>query len=103
MSTPTLRQALSGEKHHHSGTVTFSHQMPDAMLAHPDRKEVIPLIPESILKQDGAKKNDYERNAAKRLLRDLRHEHPHLKLIVSEDALAAMKTKSQKPLLAPAS
>ena len=39
-----------------------------------------------ILKKDGAKKNDCERNAATRLLEDVRREHPHLKLV--EDGLA---------------
>jgi hypothetical protein len=34
-------------------------------------------------------RRDGERNAAKRLLTDLRREHPHLKLIVVEEALAA--------------
>ena len=37
----------------------------------------------------GRSKNDCERNAAKRLLSALRREHPHLKLIVIEDALAS--------------
>ncbi len=60
-----------------------------AVLVHPDCAEVFPLAPEPILKPDGAKKNDCERNAAKRLLTDLRREHPHLKLIVVEDALAS--------------
>jgi hypothetical protein len=39
--------------------------------------------------RDGARKNDCERNAAKRLLADLRRAHPHLKLIVVEDGLAS--------------
>jgi hypothetical protein len=78
-----------GEKHHRDGTITYYHQMLGAVLVHPDHKEVFPLAPEPILKQDGAKKNDCERNAAKRLLLDLRREHPHLKLIVIEDALAS--------------
>ena len=78
-----------GEKHHRNGTVTDYHQMRGAVLVHPDRSEVFPLAPEPILKQDGARKNDCERNAAKRLLSDLRREHPHLKLIVVEDALAS--------------
>jgi len=52
-------------------------------------KEVIPLCPEPILKQDGQTKNDCERNAAKRLLQDTRREHPHLNLIVVEDGLAS--------------
>ena len=37
-------------------------------------------------KKDGARKNDCERNAATRLLEDVRREHPHLKLV--EDGLA---------------
>jgi len=77
------------EKHHHNGITTYYHQMLGAVLVHPDHKEVFPLAPEPILKPDGAKKNDCERNAAKRLLTDLRREHPHLKLIVVEDALAS--------------
>jgi len=35
------------------------------------------------------KKNDCERNAAKRFLTELRREHPHLKLIVIEDGLVS--------------
>lgn len=41
------------------------------------------------MQQDGASKNDCERNASKRLLRELRREHPHMKLIVVEDGLAS--------------
>jgi hypothetical protein len=88
-SSSKVHCAQCGEKHHRNGTVTFYHQMLGSVLVHPDCKEVIPLAPEPILKQDGAKKNDCERNAAKRLLMDLRREHPHLKLIVIEDALAS--------------
>jgi hypothetical protein len=50
---------------------------------------VIPLAPEPIRKQDGDNKNDSERNAAKRMLRRIRKEHPRLKLIVVEDGLAS--------------
>ena len=60
-----------------------------AALIHPDHKEVFPFAPEPIRKEDGAKKNDCERNAAKRLLDDFRCEHPHLKTIAVEDALAS--------------
>ena len=77
------------EKHHRDGTTTYYHQMLGAVLVHPERKEVFPLAPEPILKKDGARKNDCERNAAKRLLADIRREHPHLKLIVLEDGLAS--------------
>ena len=77
------------EKHHRDGRVTWYHQMLGAVLVHPDHKEVFPLAPEPILKQDGSSKNDCERNAAKRLLQALRREHPHMKLIVIEDGLAS--------------
>ena len=77
------------EKHHRDGRVTYYHQILGAVLVHPDQPEVFPLAPEPILKQDGARKNDCERNAAKRFLSELRREHPHLKLIVIEDGLAS--------------
>ena len=76
-------------KHHKDGAVTYYHQMLGAVLVHPDRPNVIPFCPEPIYKQDGAKKNDCERNASKRLLKDLKREHPHLKLIIVEDGLAS--------------
>ena len=77
------------EKHHRDGRITYYHQLLGAVLVHPDHKEVFPLAPEPILKQDGASKNDCERNAARRFLSDTRREHPHMKFIVVEDALAS--------------
>ena len=77
------------EKHHRSGSTTYYHQMLGAALVHPEQKVVIPLAPEPIVKGDGATKNDCERNAAKRLLSDLRREHPHLKILIVEDGLAS--------------
>jgi hypothetical protein len=38
--------------------------MVGAALIHPDRREVIPLLPEPIVQQDGTEKNDCERSAA---------------------------------------
>lgn len=77
------------EKHHHDGEVTYYHQMLGAAIVHPDERVVIPLAPEPIVKGDGNNKNDCERNASKRLLKDFRREHPHLSAIIVEDALAA--------------
>jgi Transposase DDE domain len=77
------------ETHHRNGTVTYRHQMLGAAFIHPDRREVIPLMPEPILKHDGTDKNDCERNAAKRLIVKLRQDHPHLTLIVTEDSLSS--------------
>ena len=76
-------------KKNRAGEITYYHQLLGAVIVHPDQREVIPLAPEPITRQDGATKNDCERNAAKRLLPDIRREHPHLKLLVVEDALAA--------------
>ena len=89
LSSQTIHCAPCAAKHHRNGTTTDYHQMLGAVLVHPDGQDVFPLAPEPILKPDGAKNNNCERNAAKRLLTDLRREHPHLKLIVVEDALAA--------------
>lgn len=72
-----------------TGEITYYHQAIGAVLVHPDQKQVIPLAPEPIVKQDGDTKNDCERNASKRLLHKIREEHPHLKLIVVEDGLAS--------------
>ena len=78
------------EKHHKKdGSVSYYHQMLGAVIAHPDFKEVIPICPEPIMKEDGATKNDCERNATERLLRDFRREHPHLPVILAEDALSS--------------
>ena len=76
-------------KEHKDGTKTYYHQMLGAAIVHPDFREVFALPPEPIMRSDGDTKNDCERNAAKRLLRDVRREHPHLKLMVVEDGLAS--------------
>lgn len=72
-----------------TGTITYEHQMLGAVIVHPDIREVIPLAPEPIQKQDGSTKNDCERNAARRLLDKIRRQHPRLKLIVVEDGLSS--------------
>jgi hypothetical protein len=74
---------------HPEEQVTYYHNMFCAAIVHPDKKVVLPLAPEPIMKTDGATKNDCERNASKRLYADARREHPHLKFIVVEDSLAS--------------
>jgi hypothetical protein len=76
-------------KNHSDGRITYSHQLLGATLVHPDLKEVIPLAPEPIIQQDGQTKNDCERNATRRWLKQFRQEHPRLPIIVVEDALSA--------------
>jgi hypothetical protein len=76
-------------KQSRSGVVTYSHAVVGAAIVHPDRREVIPLCPEPIIRQDGQTKNDCERNATRRLLARVRKEHAHLGFIVIEDGLSS--------------
>jgi Transposase DDE domain len=88
-SSPKIHCSSCLVKRHRGGGVTYSHQLLGATLVHPDLKEVIPLAPEPIIQQDGHTKNDCERNATRRWLKQFRQEHPHLPIIVVEDALSA--------------
>jgi len=75
-------------KDHFNGKHTYYHNMMGGAIVHPDRREVVPFCPEPIRLQDGMSKNDCEQMASRRQLRVLRKEHPHLKIIVIQDALA---------------
>lgn len=88
-SSTTIHCDSCLQNEHRNGSVTYYHQMLAAAIIHPDFREVIPLMPEPIVKQDGRKKNDCERNAAKRFITTLRQDHPHLKCIITEDALSS--------------
>ncbi len=88
-SSKTIYCASCLQKTHRNGSITYYHQMLGAAIIHPDMREVIPLMPEPIVKQDGTDKNDCERNAAKRFIAKLRKDHPHLKFIVTEDSLSS--------------
>ena len=70
-----------------NGSLPYAHQLLGAAIIHPEQRAVIPLMPEPIMNRDGTDKNDCERNAAKRFVAKLRQDHPHLKLIVTEDSL----------------
>lgn len=71
-----------------TGEVTYYHQLMGGVIIHPNLREVIPLMPEPIMKQDGETKNDCERNAAKRFLTQLKQDYPHLSFTITEDALS---------------
>jgi hypothetical protein len=88
-SSKALYSDACMEKISAKGEVTYYLQTVGAALVHPDFKEVIPLCPEIIRKQDGETKMDCERNAIRRMLGKLRRDHPHMKFIVNEDALAS--------------
>jgi hypothetical protein len=88
-SSKKLKSDSCSVKKHRNGTETYYQQVLGVAIVHPDFQEVIPLCPEMVQKQDGAAKNDCERNAARRLLPKLRKDHPRLKLIVIEDGLSS--------------
>jgi len=88
-SSKTMHGASCLHKEHRNGSITYDHQMLGAAIIHPDCREVIPRMPEPIVKQDGTQKNDGERHAAKRFITKLRQAHPHLKVIITADALSA--------------
>jgi hypothetical protein len=88
-SSKTIHCASCLQKVHRNGAITYFHQLLGAALIHPDRREVIPLMPEPIVRPNGTAKNDCERNAAKRFMAKLRQDHPHLKFIITEDSLSA--------------
>ena len=73
---------------HRNGTLSY-HAGLAAVMLHPDHAEVFPLDFEPILNQDGDKKNDCERNAAKRLCQALSERSPGLAILLVEDALYA--------------
>src|SRR5229473_5809822 len=88
-SSTTIHCASCLHKVHRNGAITYFHQILGAAIIHPDMREVIPLMPEPIVKHDGTAKNDCERNAAKRFVAKLRQDHPHLQFIVTEDSLSS--------------
>lgn len=72
---------------HSNESITCSHKTLQTAIMHPDVRQVIPLMPESICNTDGKLKQDCEMNAAKRLIPKLRKDHPKLGIILGGDAL----------------
>jgi hypothetical protein len=69
------------------GNVRYHHQILQSVIVDPDMRQVLPLAPESISNRDGSKKQDCERNAAKRAVRNIRATYPKLKITVTADGL----------------
>jgi hypothetical protein len=74
-------------KNHRNGKTSYYHQSLAAAIVHPDLKTVIPFAPEAIIKEKDASKNDCELNATKRLLKQIKQEHPRLQLLIVQDGL----------------
>jgi hypothetical protein len=87
-STKIHCQGCSVRKHR-NGVTSYHHSALAAVLLDPEQREVFPLDFEPILREDGAEKNDCERNAARRLAEQLHQRYPRLPVILVEDALYA--------------
>lgn len=74
-------------KEHGNGSKSYSHQVLQGGIMHPDCSEVIPFMPEQIVNTDGATKQDCEMNAAKRLIEKIYKGFPQLGLLIGGDAL----------------
>lgn len=95
--------AIDGVEHFHSTSihcencqcaklkdgVHYSHCMLAASIVCPDKAEVFPLCLEPIIKQDGIVKNDCERNACERLMKELLTRYARQRFIFTGDALYA--------------
>lgn len=74
---------------HQDGSVSYSHKVLQAAIIHPDKRQIIPLMPEEIRNTDGSGKQDCENKAFKRLIPQIRKDHPRLGLIIGGDSLFA--------------
>ncbi len=74
-------------KEHKVGEITYSHSVLQGAIMHPDKKQVIPVMPEAIKNEDGTKKQDCELNASKRFIANLRAAHPRQKFMICGDGL----------------
>ena len=82
------------KKQHRNGTTTYQHQILMSAIAHPDLRQVLPLMPEEIRNTDGTEKQDCEINAGKRFIQKLRQDHPQLKITLGWDGIG-----SKQPLI----
>lgn len=72
-----------------NGVVHYSHKALQPIICHPDKKHILPLMPEAIKNTDATEKQDCEINAAYRLLPSIRSRHPRMSFIWLADSLYA--------------
>jgi hypothetical protein len=53
---------------HRNGNITYSDSVLQITIRHPDKKQVIPVMPEVVHNTDGSRKQDCEYNAPKRFI-----------------------------------
>jgi hypothetical protein len=69
------------------GSEEHYHQILQPAIVHPGKRQVLPLAPEFIRRQDGENKQDCETNAGKRAIRRIREEYRQLAIIIVADSL----------------
>ena len=79
------------QRKHRDGKTSYYHSMLSAVIVHSEKKEVLVLDNEPIVKQDGAQKNDCERNAANRLISNLKSLYSNELMVFTFDALYACR------------
>ena len=75
------------KKNKKSGEITYGHGVLQGAIMNPDKKQVLPVMPEAIKNTDGTKKQDCESKAAKRFLENLQKTHPRQKFMICGDRL----------------
>lgn len=74
-------------KEHKNGEITYSHAVLQGAIMHPDKKQVLPVMPEAIQNTDGTEKQDCESKAAKRFIENLKKTHPRQGFLICGDGL----------------
>lgn len=67
------------------GNIRYSHQVLPATIVRPGTHQILPLDVEQICNSDGEEKQDCEVNAAKRLIKRMRTQHPKLAMTLGGD------------------
>lgn len=74
-------------KEHKKDKVSYSHAVLQGAIMHPDKKQVLPVMPEAISNTDGTQKQDCESNAAKRFIENLKKAYPRQGFMIGGDGL----------------
>jgi len=84
--------------HHRDGRTSYSHSVLMSAIVKPGCSQVIPLEPEFIVPQDGHKKQDCERVAAKRWIGSLAAQYSPLRITLLGDDIYACQPMIEKVL-----
>jgi len=88
-NSESIHCALCLQRTKSDGHQEYYHQIVQPAVVHPDHRQVIPLAPEFIRKQDGSSAQDCEITAGRRAIQRVRAEHPQLGMILVGDSLYA--------------